>query len=245
MSNIWKKLKSLNLKNINLIKSLIILDVIILVLHLIFERYALFNLDREGNIPTIYQGFKTLSFGFFFLFNLYFIKYDTLENLLTKKTFFWIFISAFFIFLGIDELAMVHENLPSYLSEFNPEASQDLEANAINSGYNGATWLLYYLPIFVLIFGFLMFNFRIIKKYLGKISLYYLLALFCIILVPLVEAINTSGVSPQAYNIWITVEEFLEMIAISILGWVYFKLWQKNVSPDFEAWANRKLKEVQ
>lgn len=67
-----------------------------------FRINRLFDLDREGNIPTLFSSFQLLFASLILLFN-----YKTAHT----KNGYWLFLSGIFLFLCIDETVQIHETL--------------------------------------------------------------------------------------------------------------------------------------
>ncbi len=100
---------------------LLFLDFFVLLLGYVFGDKAIFNLDIESNLPTIYQGVKIILVSF--------LTFDIFLFTKNKSKYFWLFLSVAFLFLGMDEIGQIHENLPTFLNEF-------LIPKAIQNPYN-------------------------------------------------------------------------------------------------------------
>jgi hypothetical protein len=128
----------------------------------------------------------------------------------------WVPFGLGFLFLGIDELGQLHENIHEFLHPIAPQIIDFLTAPFAYIGLYSYGFILY-IPLFIA-FGIYMLYF--IKYLLSKKdkSLFLLvIGSILFFLVPVVEFINTAdGVSFEEYQILIAVEESLEIIGGSL-----------------------------
>lgn len=194
------------------------LDFLILSLSLLFPNLTLFNLDLESNLPTIYQGFKLLMIGsssVMILVFLYILGKDMAKN------WFWIFWSALFFFLGLDEIGEIHENVSTYMKEILGKEIVEYEEAIVEMGYSSTPWLLYY-------FFFFIIASVLVAMYLGqkdvKNKRYLIVGWVLFISVLLVELINTQQeiMFNHGYLLLMSIEEMLEMVGASFL--LFFSL---------------------
>lgn len=212
-------------KNTDIFLSLVALDVLVVALHLTLGRYnQFFHLDFEQNLPTVYQSTKLLLFGSGF-FLLGFSKRIPWE----AKSFIWP-LSAFLIFLGLDELLQMHENIYR-IFEFFPwlHPSKIVDAS-MKLGYRSSLWILYYLPfIFIFVFwrGYWL---RYFQSHMRKNAWILVLSSLCLFLVLAAEILSSTGTYSETGYYWlVTLEETSEMLLASTLVLVGGKMLGKQV----------------
>jgi hypothetical protein len=160
-----------------------------------------------------------LFFGGYIFFNW---QRNKEKNLSKIELFFVGTLSLILIYLAVDELAIIHENISGYIQEFNKDLSTEIQDTAREEGYKGSLWIVYYVPVMItlaipLIIGFLVKAYRRVGI---KILLLGVLGLCLIASVPVVEIINTSSeLNKEIYNLWMSLEEGLEMVGITCLGY--------------------------
>lgn len=204
--------------------TLLILDGGVLLLHLLFARHALFfHLDFEQNLPTIYQSGKLLIFGtvFFFL---------SISRRITKEIkAFLIPLALAIIFLGLDELFQIHENIYrafEYWDRFHPSRIVEI---SMNMGYRSSLWLLYYFPFIALFLfwsGYWLHYFQAKIKDNFWIIVVSSLALFTVLITEILS--STGTYDDQSYFWLITIEETAEMLLGSTLVLVGCKMLNKH-----------------
>ena len=196
-----------------------------LLLHLLFGNHnQFFHLDFEQNLPTYYQSFKLIVFGcFFFIFS---FSKSMKEN--TKG--FVLPLSFFLVFLGLDELLQIHENIYrifEYLDLFHP--SRIVEAS-MKMGYKSSLWILYYLPliiIFVFWSGYWLRYFQSTMKNNAWILIISSLSLFAVLLA---EILSSTGSFAENVYFWlVTIEETSEMMLASTLILIGSKVFNKHL----------------
>jgi hypothetical protein len=201
---------------------LICIDLILTIIYISTRGHVLlFNLDTENNIPTIYQTIKLLLLSFFlYIFTKDFINQKTS---LLKKIALYTFPLAF-LFLALDEMGQIHENLKPQLVQIFPFID-NIYVFARDLGYNSADWVLLYSPL-ILLFGFIaIYYVKTVYRTLTKNMIIVLMISFLILFsVPFIELYNTStGFDSLTKLLWLSYEELSEMIAISLLLVVFYK----------------------
>ena len=144
------KLRSWKVKNelILFLLFFLLVDFLVLLLHCLFPEKTFFNLDVESNLPTIYQGMKILLLSFL-AFYLFLSSVDKFKN-------FWLFFAFVFLFLALDEVGQIHENLPTFFNElFIKEGQKNLQDVVSDFDMNQHLWLPYYIIPFL---TFLLFQ---------------------------------------------------------------------------------------
>ncbi len=207
----------LKISNTSLITKLFIaflaLDIVLLAAHFMFgQQVILFNIDIERNIPTTYQSFKLILAGTTVaaVFAIaYFRNYFKSQLLLIPY-------ALGFIYLALDEIAEIHENLAVMLQDMGFTFTEQYKDFFVELGFNSAHWLLFFVPLMIGAIIYLVF----LAKHLHQqqIPKMYLMALAILSFacVPLVEYWNTSEISYlysfDQRNMLIGLEEFLEML---------------------------------
>lgn len=215
-------------KGANILILFLLLDILMIILHLIFPDKSFFNLDFESNLPTIYQGSKLV---FISLLAIVILVLEYLRGKSIKKGWFWIFWSAMMFFIGIDEVAQIHENISIYMKELFG-AAETYETTLIEMGYSSTPWLKYYISLFVIATALVVLAFKnLLKKY--PKSMWLLVVGWLLFLgVPVVEYINTLPhiMFQEGYEALMIFEEALEMLgATFLLAFTYEVLIKKVI----------------
>jgi hypothetical protein len=127
---------------VTLIGKLLVIDLGVTLLHLLFApEFSAFDLDVESNIPTVYQGLKLVIIGTIILTKGEWSKLP--EDLKLSVA----FTAGFLIFLGADEMALIHENVPVFTQQMFPWVHAFVLSFARAIGYIGSLWVIYAHPI--------------------------------------------------------------------------------------------------
>lgn len=201
---------------------LLIADVGIVLLHILFAPgFGAFDLDVESNIPTVYQGLKLIIIGTIILTKREWSKLPRDLKLSVAFT------AGFLIFLGADEMALIHENVPVFTQQMFPWVHASVLSFASAIGYIGSLWVIYALPIIGALIMVWTFQLAWLTKKKQDIRL-ILIAIILLVSVPAIEGINTSsGLSPEVYRYWIVIEEMVELIGVTLIATEYLKLHQR------------------
>ena len=177
--------------------------------------YSMFNLDIEHNLPTLYQGIKYFVVAGFCWGLTYY--YRLLSDQARGR--FWLLLALLVSWLGLDELGMLHEFLlDAYLVELFPAWNTFQRAEIYTRGYAlyASRWIITYVTLGLLLLPFGLYWANLGRKLYGR-KLWPLLAAFFVLAVVVgVEYYGTSGIDGQYYNRVITIEEGLEMLAVSL-----------------------------
>lgn len=197
-------------------KSLLVIDLALLNLHLLLRRHLHFmHLDYENNLPTIYQSLKLVIFGFIF-------SVISISVLIKRELqSFLIPLSIFTIFLGMDEYFQIHENIYR-IFEFFPwlHPSKIVDAS-MKLGYRSSLWLLYYLPGIILFFFWSGYWLRYFQSKMRNNFVTIIISSLCLFVVLLAEVLSSTGTySDSTYFILVTFEEFAEMIFATTLIYI-------------------------
>jgi hypothetical protein len=214
--------------NINPILIILFADFLMIAMHIAWgQKSVFFNLDQEANLPTLYQGAKILIFAMLIWLSVY--------NSNTKKLYkyFGLLIASSLFFLGLDELATIHENIHIYVSDLLPNLHNYVLSLAESLDYGGALWVIYYAPFVLIISIIWALQIYIILKHQKQSVFMMVLGMLFIIAVPFVEMINTSSnFSSEIYDNWVVLEEGLEMIGVSLFAFGYYKVIQNYTKTD-------------
>lgn len=204
---------------------LLIIDVVIVTLHIFFgQEYSFFHLDIEKNLPTTYQSCKLILFGLLFLTMTVRLKVSTEMRSFIQP------LTVVFLFLGLDELFQIHENIYR-IFEFLPWLHPSkIVTVSMQLGYRSSLWILYYLPlifIFVLWSGYWLRAFQTMLKSNFWIIGLSILSLFVVLLA---EIVSSTGVYSEGSYFWlVTFEEMAEMLFVSTLVMVGLKSINKGI----------------
>ena len=204
---------------------LLFFDLLVLVLHILFGKTnSFYHLDFEQNFPTFYQSFKLLIPGIIF-FLLGFSK----SVKWSIKTFV-LPLSLVLIFVGLDELLQIHENIYRIFEFFDLFHPSKIVEASTKLGYRSSLWILYYLPfIFIFVFwsGYWLQYFQSKMKNNAWILVISSLSLFTILLA---EILSSTGTYTEGTYFWlITIEEAAEMLLASTLILIGSKILNKQI----------------
>jgi hypothetical protein len=168
----------------------------------VFGLVPLFDLNRERNVPTLYSSLTIIICAFLLLM-------ISLEHKKMGSSYFpWFFLSLIFLFLSIDETAMLHEKIIDPTREFfnNP------------SGIFYWAWVIPYgIGVMILVLFYARFLIRLPKK------VRYLFVLSGIIFVSGAIGLELFGsrhyeiygINNLTFGLLAACEEFLEMLGIA------------------------------
>ncbi len=220
-----KIIKNLLINNKTLFFWLVSIDALVLILHLLLGRQSqFFHLDFEQNLPTVYQSFKLIIFGvIFFTAGLKkSIKQDSKRFILP--------LSLVLVFLGLDELLQIHENIYRIFELFDLFHPSKIVEASIKMGYRSSLWILYYLPF---IFIFVFWSGYWLRYFQSKMKNYtwmLILSSLCLFIILLTEIFSSTGSFPETTYFWlVTVEETAEMLLASTLILVGSKMLNINI----------------
>ncbi len=195
----------------------IILDIFIVLLHIWGGfRYDLLNLDLERNIPTVYQTIKYIFIGFMSFGVILQMK---LQKILDwTQAIFWSVLGSSIVFLGLDEIGELHENLEKLIKLIYPNIETIFNDRFFSRGFVSSPWILYVSLALILLSPFMLwFLWFSIKKFKYR-NFYIIFPIILFVSVIVLEYIATSWVHPWIYNTLVVIEEYFEMLGISILS---------------------------
>jgi hypothetical protein len=205
--------------------TLIGLDLLAVLLHLIFsQQTTFFHLDYERNLPTLYQSGKLILFG------LIFFSFGLRKKLSFELKTFVIPLSIFITFLGFDELLQIHENIYRIFELFDWFHPSRIVEASMRMGYRSSLWILYYLPgIFIFVFwsGYWLRYFQSRMKANFWIIAFSSLCFFTVLITEILS--STGSYSVSSYFWLVTLEETAEMFLATTLILVGNKVLYKLV----------------
>ena len=200
---------------------LVCLDLALIGLHVYFDwQFDFFNLDREHNLPTSYQGLKYIVLAT----SSFVVAYTSWLKPVASKFYakFWLLLWGLFSFLCLDEMGLLHENIERHATDLFPSLEGFLQARAFDAGWSGASWILFYGVIGLLLLplaGYMgYFAVRHLRPHWTYLALGFALVVFG---AAGLEFLSTSGTSD--YNTSIVFEEGLEMLGISVASTCVFQ----------------------
>lgn len=200
------------------------LDFLVLLLAYFFGEKSFFNLDIESNLPTLYQGLKIILISF--------ISFDLFFLTKGKNKYFWLFLSFVFLFLGLDEVGQIHENIPTFLNEFFSKSSVQNPYDYVNQfGYQSTTWLPYYIPFILAFFVIVgIFLIRFFKNNWKRAS-FFILGVSFLVLSLFVEYVNTKPhiMFQEGYYTYVFWEEAFEIFGISFILYFAYLFFRESV----------------
>ncbi len=164
----------------------------------------IFHFDREANLPTLFSGFQ-LACAAFCAFGI--AKFERAKSGGSPRH--WFIIGCILLFIGIDDMAHLHENLDTIIM-----------SRVETSGLLHWPWVIPYsiLALVVAVY-FLPFFLRLprhLKFYFGLSAGLFLTGAIGLEMLAASHA-QGNGEETVSYAILMTVEESFEMLAITIL----------------------------
>ncbi|MDM9630304.1 hypothetical protein [Robiginitalea aurantiaca] len=161
-----------------------------------------FDFDHEGNLPTFYSSLALLSSGLLLFIISYFHKTNRLEH------FQWKGLAFIFVFLSIDEITMIHEQLwmPTH-KLFNT---------------TGLLYYAWYIPYGILLLILLFIYSKFLMRLPKKIRWLFILSGFVFVFGAIgIESVSgyydeLHGQENLVFYIICTVEELFEMVGVAI-----------------------------
>jgi hypothetical protein len=198
-------------------------DLLIVLLHLVLGGHnQFFHVDFEQNLPTFYQSMKLIIFGLiFFVLGLRRSVKNDIKSFIIPM-------SLVLVFLGLDELFQIHENIYRIFETFDLFHPSKIVEASMRMGYRSSLWLLYYLPfIFIFIFwsGYWL---RYFQSRMKNNTGILILSSVCLFAVLMAEILSSTGTFAESTYFWlVTIEETAEMLFASTLILAGCKLLSK------------------
>ena len=189
----------------------------------LFGLVPLFDLNEEFNFPSFYSGFA-IWFSAFLLRSIY--VYEKKSG--AKKAHYWNALFFVFLFLGLDEIFIIHEKF----ARFEPYLRDVIHIHNANR-----YWVIPY-AVLMLAAGiyFLPFYLRLQKATRLRFTvagLVYIFAAFGLEIISSVVA-GMVNLSFMAIDLFEGVEEIIEMVGIALfIRALLFYLLEKGITPKF------------
>ena len=212
---------------------ILLLDLLMVVFHLLWGRdQPFFHLDYEQNLPTIYQGTKliltsTLIFTHIFIL----LNFNIGINL--KRNLIWIPFYLIFLFIGVDELSQFHESFSTRVVSIGSEPIEDYVSFFDKFDFTSATWLLIYIPAFLIFSGYIYVLVKSLITNYKKESLLLIIGALFFLAVPILELVNTSKEfwGTDTYEGLMIMEETAEMVGATFFlyfSWIVLRKIKKR-----------------
>lgn len=162
----------------------------------------LFDLDREGNVPSVFSGFLILINAGLFL-----MLWRSWRHLQIPRAMPWALCAGLFVFLALDELFSFHEKL-----------NKPLAAVVDTSGYLHFAWVVVYLPLAGLVAAVVLPSWRGLtrpaREWVALAGVLYLTGAGGFEMLGAKQAVAGGGLT---YDLLASLEELLEMTGMILL----------------------------
>lgn len=195
------------------------------------DRFRIFNMDEENNIPTWYS--SMILFVSAILFGL--IAFWKLQ-VKDKFRWYWVILALGFATMSMDEVASIHERLVQPID------------TALKITYaNHFSWLLAGVPL-VIVLGIIFYRFwaQLETPFKWLFLVAGLTYLGGVLAVEFLDGMiqEVTGGDNMGYAILTNIEEFLEIIGVTLLIYTLLRYINKhipNVALSFEQSASKKV----
>ncbi len=192
---------------------LFIVDVALVFAHIFLrKKLGFFNLDKEGSLKAVYSGFQLLVSGGVAALIAYLLHEKA-------KRWLWGVTSAGFVYLGLDEMMVIHERIGFVLNRWSGL-----------TGYWGESfnWLLYFTPFIAaaLLVYFLLI--RMVSKYDRRCAIGILFGAAFFVASIALEVIGGKILGTRWYQTEIIAEEALQLVGESLFLVSFLLLLQKK-----------------
>lgn len=185
-------------------------DIIFILLHAIFGQYlGVFDLDKEQNLPTVYQGFKLFVIALMLGVASWKVRNVSSQSKLMPALG---IMSLAFAYLSFDEVFIIHEQVELVSRALFPGITDQLLSLFFTIGFNSSVWLIFYIPAFVLGTIFMFYLKKLWPSFTNQQQKYMILGSILFGSVLIIEFINSRGVySAFEYYLFTTLEEAIEL----------------------------------
>jgi len=210
------------------------LDGLTVILHIALSGITgFFDLDKEQNLPTVYQSFKLILAGNMVLF-IAWLELSVLKTRDKARLWFMAILAVLFLYIGLDELGQLHETVEFYVQEVSPGFAFFVVETAKSLGIKSAVWLLYYAPFILASIPFFIYLIYYSFKVCGKKTYLIVFMTLLFFLVVCLEWIGSAGVYwGWHYQVIMIAEESAEKVGAS-LGLYYVWLILKETKTKLE-----------
>ncbi len=213
---------------------LLVIHIAGLILYFNFDGYKIlditdwFDLAQENNIPSYYSGFALFSCSFF-LFIITFSKKTTPPPACKA---YWLFLSILFVYLSLDEILAIHENIGTFIEQF-------FEAK-------GFLYFLWVIPYSLLLLVFILIYLKFLINLPRKFQFLFILSGFIFVSGAIgfevfsAKEADLHGYDSLKYCVLYTCEEFLEMAGIVLFLYALL-LYIKDEIEYLSVYKKRKI----
>lgn len=182
----------------------------------------LLDITLEANIPTWFSSTQAIMTG---LVAILIARIRSPDD--RKKALGWYLTGAFFVYLGIDDAAQIHERVSTFMNDVIKNADDETLLSGVLKIFPSYHWQIFFLPVFaiigVLMMGFIFFELR------GKKALpVFIAAMACYVVAVGLDYVDgvsqyydfvlqyTSISFDELEHISRAIEEFLEMLGTTL-----------------------------
>lgn len=195
------------------------LDILFVILHIFLSPHTdLFNLDRERNFPSYYSGLKLFVVA---------VLASAVFTLSSKKStrVFWAISSAVFIFLALDDLTELHENIAYY-------ALYVKHLPFIPGLFRSPThnWIFLFAPFFIAFGAFVLHSIIRLNVITGIARRLFFGGMIFFALALFLEFFGGIIRVPSFYKFLSVIEELFEMIGATYVTVSFFLVAKEQFS---------------
>jgi len=215
-----------------LLGGLLVFDFGSLALHLIFSSHPqlgdLFDLDKEGNLPTWYSSFKFTCAAFAAVF-CYRSESDVVGEQVYKYRWLWLAVAVLMLGMSAEETAQIHETVVGWFMS-SQEGARLREAFQVGKPGGSLLWGVLFAPVLIIIAA-LLGSFYIVRLKSYRPLLFGGILAILLLGVSLVFETQEAKIAGLAgfisdeqwkhYRLLVGIEETLEQIAASLLVYVH------------------------
>lgn len=227
ISNILKDTKKLMVMIIGFCIGVILLGLF----NGLFPEIQFWNLDSEKSLATIYSGCLLLATGWMATY-IYFQE----KKMAIKSSWLWIPFIIIFMYLSLDEVSSIHENLG---------AGKQVEKIYGKEPLHKLEWLQLYIPFIIAAIGFFAYASITKIRHCRRALLALIIGVGCYVLVIACEAamlLNDLRSQAFLYRMEVVLEESAEMLG-TIFFMLSFMLYSKQLQLKAEEKKNQAVTE--
>lgn len=198
---------------------------------------VLFDITLEANIPTWFSSTQAVVTGLVALI----LARSRKQTAQRKQAIAWYLVGAFFIYLGIDDAAQIHERVSTFINDTMSKESEGLIASILKY-FPSYHWQIFFLPVFVIVGVYMMFTlYGELRQH--QALLVFIIAMACYAVAVALDYID--GVSAY-YNFILShiqisfdelehisraIEEFLEMLGTTFFMMSFLLILSRPAEP--------------
>jgi len=223
---------SIDFKLINLFAVLVAIEVLFLLIDNLVsccglvthnKLRALVDITLEANIPTWFSSTQAIVTGIIALL----IGHIRKQQAERKKMTGWYLTGLFFIYLGIDDAAQIHERVSTFINDVVKEGSSNGLISSLVDMFPSYHWQVLFLPVFI-IAGVIMLVFIFSELKQNKALPVFIAAIFCYVFAVGLDYIDGRSYYynvllgliplglPELEHISRAIEEFFEMLGTTL-----------------------------